>query len=45
MKTLNDYIKESILDDEEELMGRFRSDVNNPFINIHSVWFNYNKKA
>lgn len=44
MKTLNDYIKESILDDEEELMGRFRSDVNNPFINIHSVWFNYNKK-
>ena len=40
MKTLY----ESILDDEEELMSRFRSDVNNSFINIHSVWSNYNKK-
>ena len=40
MKTLY----ESILDDEEELMGRFRSDINNSFINIHSIWFNYNKK-
>jgi hypothetical protein len=40
MKTLY----ESILDDEEELMSGFRSDINNSFIKIHSVWFNYNKK-
>lgn len=40
MKTLY----ESILDDEEELMGKFKSDINNPFIRIHSVWFNHNKK-
>lgn len=44
MKTLNDYIKESILDDEEELMGRLNGDVKNPFATIHSLWLNYNKK-
>lgn len=44
MKTLNDYIKESILDDEEELMGRLGGDVKNPLITIHSTWLNYNKK-
>lgn len=44
MKTLNDYIKESILDDEEELMGRLGGDTKNPFITIHSTWLNYNKK-
>ena len=44
MKTLNDYIKESILDDEEELMGRLGGDVKNSLIAIHSLWLNYNKK-
>ena len=44
MKTLNDYIRESILDDEEELMGRISGDVKNPFTMIHSLWLNYNKK-
>lgn len=29
MKTLNDYIKESILDDEEELIGAIKSDLKN----------------
>lgn len=44
MKTLNDYIKESILDNEDELMSKLRSNANNPFIKLHAVWFNYNKK-
>lgn len=44
MKTLNDYIKESILDDEEELTGRLGGDVKNSLITIHSLWLNYNKK-
>ena len=44
MKTLNDYIRESILDDEEELMGRLGSDVKNSFTIIHPLWLNYNKK-
>jgi len=44
MKTLNDYIRESILDDEEELIGRLNDDFKNPFITILSTWLNYNKK-
>lgn len=44
MKTLNDYIKESILDNEDELMSKLRSNANNPFIKLHAIWFNYNKK-
>lgn len=44
MKTLNDYIRESILDDEEELIGRLGGDFKNSFTTIYSLWLNYNKK-
>ena len=37
MKTLTDYIKESILDDEEELMGRASKDANNPFLTLKNL--------
>ena len=35
---------ESILDDEDVLIKDVKNHSNNPFIRIHSVWFNYNKK-
>ena len=44
MKTLNDYIKESILDDEDVLIGKLSGDVKNSFTTIHSLWLDYNKK-
>lgn len=37
MKTLNDYIKESILDDEEELIDRASKDANNPFLTLKNL--------
>lgn len=37
MKTLNDYIKESILDDEEELMNKASKDANNPFLTLKNL--------
>lgn len=35
---------ESILDDEDILVSKSINRSKNPFIKIHSVWFNYNKK-
>ena len=37
MKTLNDYIKESILDDEDVLMNKAEEDSKNPFIVIGNL--------
>ena len=37
MKTLNDYIKESLLDDEEVLMNNAKEDSENPFIVIGNL--------
>lgn len=37
MKTLNDYIRESILDDEGELMGRASKVANNPFLTLKNL--------
>ena len=34
MKTLNDYIKESILDDEDVLVGNLKKDADNPYLLI-----------
>ena len=46
MKTLNDYIKESILDDEEELIGKAEKTANNPFelmYLLHEQYKNWKK--
>lgn len=43
MKTLNDYIKESILDDEEELIGRSIKDSQNPFLILKYDYINNGK--
>ena len=43
MKTLNDYIKESILDDEEELIGRSIKNTQNPFLMIKYDYINNGK--
>lgn len=37
MRTLNDYIKESILDDEDVLMNKAEEDSKNPFIVIGNL--------
>ena len=37
MKTLNDYIKESILDDEDVLINNAEKDSKNPFIVIGNL--------
>ena len=37
MKTLNDYIRESILDDEDVLIGDVKNTINDPFAAIVSV--------
>lgn len=37
MRTLNDYIKESILDDEDVLIGKAEEDSKNPFIVIGNL--------
>lgn len=34
MRTLNDYIKESILDDEDVLVGNLKKDADNPYLLI-----------
>lgn len=37
MKTLNDYIKESILDDEDVFINKIKEESNNPFIVIGNL--------
>jgi hypothetical protein len=44
MKTLNDYIRESILDDEDELIGRAKYAFNDPFHTIQHLCDNYSYK-
>lgn len=43
MKTLNDYIRESLLDDEEELIGRSIKDSQNPFLMLKYDYINNGK--
>ena len=43
MKTLNDYIRESLLDDEEKLIGRSIKDSQNPFLIIKYNYINNGK--
>ena len=38
MKTLNDYIKESILDDENVLISKAVKDVQNPFYLLSTLY-------
>ena len=45
MKTLNDYIRESLLDDEEKLIGRSIKDSQNPFLMIKYNYINNGKIA
>lgn len=42
MKTLNDYIKESILDDEEELIGRATDAFKNWIAFVSCMYFEKN---
>ena len=44
MKTLNDYIKESILDDEEKLIGNSIKDSQNPFIVLYNYYLSNGEK-
>ena len=46
MKTLQDYINESILDDEEVLIGDTKQDLNNPLLCLYHIYkntHNFNK--
>jgi hypothetical protein len=45
MKTLNDYIRESLLDDEEKLIGRSIKDSQNPFLILKYNYINNGKIA
>lgn len=44
MKTLNDYIKESILDDEESLIGNSIKDSQNPFMVLYNYYLSNGEK-
>ena len=44
MKTLNDYIKESILDDEDVLISDIKKDTKNPFILLDMLLNQYDEK-
>lgn len=41
MKTLNDYIRESILDDEDVLISNAKDDTENPFILLRNLYDQY----